>query len=210
MKNYYPGESFRFTIGRVEYVAEIHHDDSQGAPWEECDGYGEVSDWTTRQKRPGEFILSEDGRSKRYYDFAASCRIARQDGWGSLPGDLIIDRFAHSGARKFRAFVAGDKQELTAYGRDRNAATSALYAIYRATMTARQWAAAAAMRDYENLRAWCNDEWCYIGIVVRRADDYTCCGASESLWGIESDCGNYALEVAKDLAEELGTSKRAA
>lgn len=206
MKNHYPGETFNFTIGRVEYVAEIHHDDSHGTPWEECDGHGDVSDWTTRDKRPGEFILSDDGRGrKRFYDFASSCRIARQDGWGSLPGELIVDRFAHSGARKFRA-TAGS---FTAYGKDPNAATSALYAAYRATMTARQYAAAVAMRHFENLRAWCNDEWCYIGIVVRRADDCTCCGASESLWGIESNCGEYALEVARELAEQLGASKRA-
>lgn len=29
----------------------IEQDCDHGAPWEECDGHGEVSDWTTRDKR---------------------------------------------------------------------------------------------------------------------------------------------------------------
>lgn len=204
MKNWYPGETFTFKMGRVEYVATIERDEYMGAPWEEHDGHGVVSDWTSRDKRPGEMILSEDSRdcSKRFYDFAESCRIARRDGWGSLPGEMIIERNNRHGARKFRAYVKGGKPEMTAYGKDQNAAISALYALYRASMSPRQWAAQAAMRDFENLKAWCEDEWCWIGIIVSRADDPD--GESESLWGIESNCGDYASEVAKELAGEFG------
>lgn len=71
------GKSFR-----VRYET----DQDSGAPWDECDGHGVISDWTTRSKRPGERVLSEDGRSRRYYDVTATLAIARRDGWGTGDG----------------------------------------------------------------------------------------------------------------------------
>jgi len=55
------------------------------APWLESEGHGPVSDWTTRDKRPGELVLSEDGRARRFYDFSAACKLARADGWDAAP-----------------------------------------------------------------------------------------------------------------------------
>ena len=63
--------------------------------------------------------------------------------------------------------------------------------------------AEAVRRDFEHLRAWCNDDWSYVGVVVRQVDACGCCGVSESLWGIESDAGDYLQEVARELAEEV-------
>ena len=37
--------------------ARIEHDSDTGAPWEEHDGHGPVSDWEVRDKLPGELIL---------------------------------------------------------------------------------------------------------------------------------------------------------
>lgn len=59
-----------------------HHDYAIGAPWDEFDGYGIVSRWTSRPKRPGEMILNSDRSSHRYYDFQATIQIARRDNWG--------------------------------------------------------------------------------------------------------------------------------
>jgi len=64
---------------------EVTYDESHGAPWEEEDGHGPVSDWTTRDKAPGERVLHEDGRHKRYYDVAEAMKIARRDGWDAKP-----------------------------------------------------------------------------------------------------------------------------
>lgn len=202
-KEFYPGETFEFEHGGVAYVATIESDDTHGAPWKKEDGHGDVSEWTTRDKLPGELVLSEDRRSKRFYDFAGACKIARRDGWGFLPGRIVTDRFAHSGKRKFRAWIVNGTAEQTAYGPDANAAISALYKLHRERMTPRAYTAGAAMADFERLRAWCADEWCYIGAVVRRAGDCECCGETESLWGIESDAGEYVREVATELAEQL-------
>ncbi len=66
------------------------------------------------------------------------------------------------------------------------------------TGTARERAARAALADYKRLRAWCNDEWHWCGIVVDIPDT----PYEASLWGIESDAGDYFTEVKADLAEE--------
>lgn len=200
------------TVGRHTFAVTIEPDQAHGAPWDEEDGHGPVSDWARRAKAPGEIELHSDRHGwRRYYDFAEACRIARKDGWGYLPGRMVVDRFAHSGARKFRAYVAG-RSDLTAYGRDRNAAASALYAMHRATMTRRQYAAQAAMADFDRLRQWCDDQWCYVGVVVELLDrDGDGTGYTASLWGIESDSYDYLADVALELAEEvLRDNKRAA
>jgi len=64
------------------YTVEVNYDDGMGAPWLEEDGHGIVSDWTTRDKQPGEWVLPEDRRSKRFYDFAATMKLAKKEGWG--------------------------------------------------------------------------------------------------------------------------------
>ena len=82
------GDTFEHK-GRT-YRVEFPYDDSHGAPWEECDGHGVVSDWTTRDKAPGERVLVSDRSSKRYYDIAETMRIAKRDGWG-LGNDKLAD-----------------------------------------------------------------------------------------------------------------------
>lgn len=60
-------------------------DDNNEAPWKEHDGHGIVSEWTTRDKAPGERVLWEDRRSKLYYDVAESIALAKRDGWDAKP-----------------------------------------------------------------------------------------------------------------------------
>lgn len=72
------------TVERDGYVvtATVVRDDDMGAPWENEDGHGPVSRWTSRPKRPGERVLNVDRGSYRYYDFAEAVKIAKRDGWG--------------------------------------------------------------------------------------------------------------------------------
>jgi hypothetical protein len=154
-------ESWTFTVGGCDYIARTERDDCTGAPWEEHDGHGIVSEWTRRDKRAGELVLAESGGVRRFYDFAATVRLARKDGWDAPP--------------------------------------------YR-TGTARQRAARAALADFERLRAWCNDEWFWCGVIV--APVCPCCGEPDesraaSLWGMESDSPAYLREVAEELAREV-------
>jgi hypothetical protein len=63
----------------------------------------------------------------------------------------------------------------------------------------RQRAARAVEADFQRLYGWCNDRWGYIGIVITEAET----GDRESLWGIESDCHDYHITVADELADEI-------
>lgn len=194
----YDGETIDFTHNGKVYTATTERDDHTGAPWEEHDGHGEVSEWTTRAKLPGELVLSGDGPSKRFYDFAGACRIARRDGWGYLPGKLEYKKLRNGW---WRAECKGFDKAV--HSRDVNAAIKGLYQAFRETVTAKQYAALAAMADFQTLRAWCNDEWFWCGVVVREKDACNCCGNTQSLWGVGSNAGAYLEDVARELAEEL-------
>lgn len=71
--------------GTLSFRVEWFYDSYSDAPWDEECGHGEVSDWTTRDKRPGEMILSSDRRMKRFYDFAGAVKTARAEGWNTAP-----------------------------------------------------------------------------------------------------------------------------
>lgn len=59
----------------------------------------------------------------------------------------------------------------------------------------------AALEDYRRLKAWCNDQWTWVGVVVTAtAPDGA--QSQDSLWGIESD-GDYWRDIAAELANSL-------
>jgi hypothetical protein len=80
-----PGETILCVVDGFDCVATIYLDEHHEAPWEWTTVCGPVSNWTTRDKRPGEFILATDRQHKRYYDFQEACRIARADKWDAPP-----------------------------------------------------------------------------------------------------------------------------
>lgn len=73
------------------------------------------------------------------------------------------------------------------------------------TGTKRQQAARAVAADFERMRAWVAGEWGYIGVTLEYWDeergDWWHTGGS--LWGVESDTGDYLDEVARELADEF-------
>lgn len=207
------GDSIETEFNGVWFVATIHSDSDRGAPWDNDCGHGPVmAGWEGRDKRPGELILSEDYGRKRFYDFKEACKIARRDGWGFLPAPL---KTWQDGDYWFAA-CEGVNQDRPLRGDDINAAIRAAYASYKATMSPREYAARAAMRDFKILKAWCDDKWRYCGIAVQAfagdielTDEY---GAA--LWGIElnyPDSDNaYLLEVANELVDECLDAAKAA
>jgi hypothetical protein len=54
--------------------------------------------------------------------------------------------------------------------------------------------------DFERMRAWCNEEWAWIGVVVTLDEDRS---IGRSLWGIESDGAEYLTDIAHELADEI-------
>jgi hypothetical protein len=64
--------------------------------------------------------------------------------------------------------------------------------------TPRQIAALAVEADFQRLRAWCNDEWCWLTVGVEDLAG----GGTQYCGGIESDSdSSFFVEVANDLAE---------
>jgi len=206
------GDSIECESGPFTIRAEIHHDSHTGAPWDEHDGHGPVSDWTTRAKRPGELVLHSDGQHKHYYDFAEACRIARRDGWG------ISDAALHELRGPTRCVVASEYHVENGIRQDKLTWEDCA----PRKVTKRMIARASAMSDFNAMRAWCNDEWFWCGIVVTVT--HTESGvelASDSVWGIDAnypgsdnsyltDCAieraESALSEARNRAKELATA----
>lgn len=60
----------------------IEQDQDYNAPWIENDGHGPVTEWTRRDKKPGELVLCDYRGSKRFYDFQAAVKQAKRESWG--------------------------------------------------------------------------------------------------------------------------------
>jgi hypothetical protein len=163
-----PGYGYTVTaeVDGFMLAARIEYDDCGDTPWERGDGHGPVSEWTSRGKRPGEWVLCQDRGSRRYYDAQAAVRQAKEEGWDAPPYGV-----GTTGERATRAVKA----------------------------------------DFERLRAWCNDEWSYVGVVVSVSRNGVVLDEhAASLWGIESDAGDYLREVANELADEALDAGRVA
>jgi hypothetical protein len=117
------------------------------------------------------------------------------------PGEMILCEDRH--AKRFYDF-AGAVKRAKAEGWDAKP--------YK-TGTKSQQAHRAALADFNRLCAWCNDDWCYVGVIV--APVCECCGEVQdgkaaSLWGIESDAGDYLAETARELIAEIEPDIRTA
>jgi len=71
--------------GTMSFRIEWFYDSDSDVPWDREDEHGPVSGWERRSKRPGEMILNSDRGSHRFYDFAEAVRIAKRDGWDTVP-----------------------------------------------------------------------------------------------------------------------------
>lgn len=116
------------------------------------------------------------------------------------PGELVLS--VDHGSARYYDFAAACKLAL------REGWNAPPYDIPGETK--RQKAARAALADYKYLKAWCSDNWHYMGLIVT-ASKHGIKLASASVWGIESTSGDdYFLEVANDLAADAIFEARAA
>lgn len=155
------GRKFRVDIERYDHIGE---------PWREHDGHGIVSEWTRRDKKPGELVMNKNHGLTRFYDFDETLKLARRDGWGLSTENV-----------------------------------DALSARIGRPATSREIIAESVRRDFEHLRAWCNDDWYWCGVIVtditddkNKKPDYV-----HALWGIESTDCEYHFEVASELVDEI-------
>jgi hypothetical protein len=117
-------------------------------------------------------------------------------GWesrGKRPGEMILSE--HRGSRRFYDFA----EAVRIARRDGWDAPP----FKQGTRGAQ--AARAALADFDRLRRWCADDWCYVGVIVTLVDDDEdeMPEFSASVWGIESDASDYLEETARELADEV-------
>jgi len=85
IRDFHPADFTLHLPGGVTAHIVTERDDDTGAPWENCDGHGPVSEWTTRDKAAGERVLCSNHGRKRFYDYAAAIKLAKRDGWDAQP-----------------------------------------------------------------------------------------------------------------------------
>jgi hypothetical protein len=155
-------------------VIAIVQDDNNEAPWENEDGHRPVSEWTRRDKRPGELVLCEDRSSKRYYDFEGACKIALRDGWNAEPYDVPGETRRQRAARA----VWADYHRLRKWCDGQ---------WYYVGICLFELPRDGEPRDRRHVA-----DAAPFGILRHAA-----------LWGIESDCEGYHETVARELMSEL-------
>ena len=84
MEDVYGTETISSDKGN-KFKIELAYDYIVDKPWEEDVRYGRVSEWTTRDKRPGEVLLCIDGIRRLYYDMQGAVKLARREGWDTEP-----------------------------------------------------------------------------------------------------------------------------
>ena len=66
----------------------------------------------------------------------------------------------------------------------------------------------AVRKDYADLKAWCNDDWRYVGVEVypltKDGDELK--SKAESVWGINSDDTDYIKHLAEELMYSISES----
>lgn len=155
------------------FVVSIVQDDVAETPWEASDGHGPVTKWTTRDKRPGELVLSRDGGSRRYYDYAEACKIARRDGWNCPPYHVEGETAKQRAARA----VMADFKRLKSWCNDGwHYVGVCLFELPRD----------GVQRDARHVA-----DAAPFGLL-----------ADWALWGVESDDYDYHAEVVRDLIRE--------
>lgn len=164
-------ESFEHK-GRTYRVA-FPHDEGHEAPWEECEGHGIVSD----QKR---------------HPF----------GHGTKPSKAPDEKILYWERGVYRTYDVAETLKIAkrdGWGLNPDDESKLAQSLGREP-TRKEIIAAAVDADFEFLRAWCCDEWHYVGVVVTHES-----GDTESLWGIESNADSYLDEVAHELADEIAS-----
>lgn len=149
----------------------VHHDEGMGPPWEEHDGHGPVSDWFYH--RPSSW---------------ASCK---------RPGQRVISKDGHN-ARFYDWQEATRIAKRDGWGLSDDVKMDLAKKLGR-NPTRGEITAEAVRRDFEHLRARCNDEWHWLGYTTTITAPDGTEHDGDSCWGYEGK--TYMIEEAEGSAE---------
>jgi hypothetical protein len=159
-----------------EFTVTFPHEDCQETPWQWCDGHGVVSE-------------------QKYHPF----------GHGTKPPKAPGARILYWDRGYYRTYDVAETTRVAkrdGWGPGNEELAKLAQAVGRMP-TRKEIVAAAVDQDFEYLRRWCNDEWSYVGVVVKFCDEDGDELECESLWGVESDDNAYLETVAHELADEI-------
>ncbi|KVZ62234.1 hypothetical protein [Burkholderia ubonensis] len=210
----YNGDTFEHE--GYTFKVQFERDDDVEEPWNRSEGNGVVSDWTRRDKQPGEVVLTSDRGMYRYYDIAKTNAIAKRDGWGLTEEDKadLVKRLAQK--RVVRRPIGNPSLEHHSGGvfKVKGANSEVVELPGRdpgKRLTAGEIRAEAVRRNFEFMRQWCNDQWEYTWVkvtLVRMDDDGEPVEDerfSDSVGGVES-YNDYHMQVALECANNVLSS----
>ncbi len=139
------------------------------------------------------------------YDDSSRCPWEDCDGHGIVSDWVSRDkapgeRLLHSDQSSKRYYDFAETIKIAkrdGWGLGKDDESKLAQALGRAP-TRKEIIAQAVENDFDYLRRWCNDDWTYVGVVVKHES-----GRTESLWGIESDAYDYLADVARECAAQI-------
>lgn len=213
--------SFRFDHNGRKFLARVYRDDNMRRPWEEDETHGDIREGYTgfagyAEKKGGEVVISDDRFSVRrtqvwLYNVESTIKRARKDGWGLTEENMtaLAERLFRE--RKLTGSITLTKREIVA-----EAVRLDMERMRAWLNDGWHWCGVSVveMPDYskaiEALEAYDHtvtdgDDWQTEAVEALRdmerrepGEDY-----SNAIWGIESDAGDYFMEVAKELADQI-------
>lgn len=127
-------------------------------------------------------------------------------GWLSRdkrPGELELSRSGDGGAKRFYDFAGACAiARRDGWGADPRCGVGE---------TARQYAARAALADFQWLKRWVDDEWRWVGVAVtvERAGVALTGEYDHAIWGVDSESADHLTDLANERIGEAVDAARA-
>lgn len=162
-----------FTYEGLTFQAEFPRDDDMGRPWDEHDGHGPV--------REGKYYAGEPP-----YKAPGERILYRDRSYG-----LIYDWASAIRLAKAEGWgMSWDDRRAFALKHWRQP-------------TKGEVAEHAVQRDFDYLRRWCEDQWCWVSVHVSLLDEEGEVVDDEWLGGLDSDSEDYCCKCAIELAQQI-------
>lgn len=163
------------------FTVDVQQDNDASLPWGYSDGHGPVSDWVRQRCDFGPYPRKRPGQ-----------RVLCDDGYGDTYVRIYDWQEANYIAKR-DGWGLGSEHVVELRKRLGREPTKG------------EIRTEAVQRDFDYLRRWCEDDRCYVGIIVTLLDtEGRKTEHTDSLWGIESDDeSGYHDEVARDCAHNI-------